>query len=351
MREAGRPLGSMKQTRSLVIPMMSLKLTRPKTGQLKSTNPKLLENILIMLIISLIISQIQHITTRNVFFETQATMVQPLPLEEGIKAATMVSAATATAAATEAPRRDHVSPAVHSSTGGESAHKTPSQLATEGNSSDEAFIKDEYCTEQLTNDYFEYEQGQGDILVKHRLKDNYEFWAKIGASEFVLDIIKRGYKLPFFATPESVFLKNNKSAIQASSFVSEAINDLLARSLIDKCDFKPIVVNPLTVATNSSNKKRLILDLRHVNKHLWKSSIKFDDIKTAMQFIEQGSYCFKFDIHSAYHHVDIFVPHTEYLGFSWTVDNVTTFYKFNVLPFGLSSACYICVYKNNSTFN
>ncbi|XP_076079152.1 uncharacterized protein LOC143049377 [Mytilus galloprovincialis] len=60
-----------------------------------------------------------------------------------------------------------------------------------------------------------------------------------------------------------------------------------------------------------------------------------------MQFIKQDFYCFKFDIHSAYHHLDIYEPHTDYLGFSWTYGESTKYFKFLVLPFGLSSACYI----------
>ena len=31
--------------------------------------------------------------------------------------------------------------------------------------------------------------------------------------------------------------------------------------------------SPLSILTNSSGKKRLILDLHYVNKHLWKQSI------------------------------------------------------------------------------
>ena len=45
---------------------------------------------------------------------------------------------------------------------------------------------------------------------------------------------------------------------------------------------------------------------------------------------------FAFDIHSAYHHVDIYEPHTEFLGFSWTVNGCRTFlflFLFIVLPF------------------
>ncbi|XP_069112417.1 uncharacterized protein [Argopecten irradians] len=64
-------------------------------------------------------------------------------------------------------------------------------------------------------------------------------------------------------------------------------------------------------------------------------------MRTAMQFVTQGCYCFKFDIHSAYHHIEIFEPHTNFLGFSWVFGNKVRYFKFMVLPFGLSSACYI----------
>ncbi|XP_063416326.1 uncharacterized protein LOC134697972 [Mytilus trossulus] len=56
---------------------------------------------------------------------------------------------------------------------------------------------------------------------------------------------------------------------------------------------------------------------------------------------EQGQAHIIFDIVSAYHHVNIFMPHTEFLWFSWRHENTEKWYKFLVLPFGLSSACYI----------
>ena len=58
----------------------------------------------------------------------------------------------------------------------------------------------------------------------------------------------------------------------------------------------------------------------------------------------------KFDIHSAYHFVDIYLPHTEFLGFSWTDADTgkCVFFKFLVLPFGLSSAPYLYTKLNRS---
>ena len=50
---------------------------------------------------------------------------------------------------------------------------------------------------------------------------------------------------------------------------------------------------------------------------------------------------FAFDIHLAYHYVEINEPHAEFLGFTWTVNGCITLLKFIVLPFGLSTACYL----------
>ena len=52
--------------------------------------------------------------------------------------------------------------------------------------------------------------------------------------------------------------KNNMSALRETVFVQEAISDLLDRGLIQKCDYVPKVVNPLTVSVQSNGKKRLI---------------------------------------------------------------------------------------------
>jgi hypothetical protein len=62
-----------------------------------------------------------------------------------------------------------------------------------------------------------------------------------------------------------------------------------------------------------------------------------------MTYFEQDAYMFSFDLKSGYHHVEIFEGHQTYLGFTWKcpVSLHEKFYVFTVLPFGLSTACYI----------
>ena len=79
----------------------------------------------------------------------------------------------------------------------------------------------------------------------------------------------------------------------------------------------PKVINPLSVSLNSKGKKRLILDLRYANDHLYKEKIKFANWKYFENYLQANKgYLFKFDLKNGYHHIDIFQPHQTYLGLS-----------------------------------
>ena len=93
-------------------------------------------------------------------------------------------------------------------------------------------------------------------------------------------------------------------------------------------DVIPRNVNPLSVSVQSSGKKRLILYLRFINKHLWKQSIKFEDLRV----LEKGHFMFSFEIKSVYHHVPIFPLHKSFLGFSWFYKGKTRYFCFRAFP-------------------
>ena len=46
---------------------------------------------------------------------------------------------------------------------------------------------------------FEYEQYSASPLLKGRLKTKLEYWHTIGTSNFVIDTIKFGYRIPFIS--------------------------------------------------------------------------------------------------------------------------------------------------------
>ena len=183
-----------------------------------------------------------------------------------------------------------------------------------------------------------YEYGQGvsfNIVVPGSLKNHIQFWRSIVTSRFILDVINEGYRIPFYSTPPPSFSRNSKSTLAHPSFVEEATSELQLTHRVFETDVIPRNVNPLSVSIQSSGKKRFILDLRFVNKHLWKTSVKFEDLRVALNYLEKGHFMFSFDIRSGYHHVLIFPPHQSLLGFSWFYKGKTRYFFFRVLPFML----------------
>ena len=139
---------------------------------------------------------------------------------------------------------------------------------------------------------------------------------KIEANEFVLNVIEHGYQLPFSSLPASKHLKNNRSSLNNQEFVCEAIHELIQAGLIVECVQKPFVINPLTVSDNGS-KKRLVLDLRHINQHIVIDHVKYEDWKLALQLLRKDFFVYAFDLKSGYHHIDVHRDFHKFLGFSW----------------------------------
>ena len=180
-----------------------------------------------------------------------------------------------------------------------------------------------------------------DVSPMGRLQSRYAEWEKVTDNRFILGVIKEGYKIPFKEMPKPVELKNNKFARDNLSFVKSEVQKLLAKGCVEKIEGKPIVTNPLTVSTNKSGKHRLVLDCRHLNECLAKFKFKYEDVSVARQLFEKGTYLFAWDLRSAYHHISVWGPHRAYLGCCVEEDQVTQYYVFCALPFGLSTSGYI----------
>jgi hypothetical protein len=179
------------------------------------------------------------------------------------------------------------------------------------------------------------------LLLLLLLREHISAWEALQPPEYVLKIIRQGYILLLTTLPEPQILKNNKSASGNESFVTEAITELLAClsiAMVDKPPPPPLVVNPLSVATNDRGKKRLVLDLRHINRHLHRLRFKCEDVDTAVLLRNPRDFLFAFDIKSAYHHVEIFKDHQQYFDIQWVYNGKLQYLIFRVLPFRLSTA-------------
>ena len=197
--------------------------------------------------------------------------------------------------------------------------------------------QDNLCS--FDNQEHEYSVSD-DVSVVGRLKQNSDFWKSVlKAPPFVQNIIDEGYVIPFKEPPPSFCAKNNKSTLKHQAFVTTAIEKLLKNGAITEVSSKPYCCNPLTVAEKP--KLRLVLDLRHVNEFVVHKKFKYEDLRTLSGIFIKNDYFTSFDLKSGYHHVDIHPGHRKYLGFQWIFSDRVRYFVFNVLPFGLSEACFV----------
>ena len=191
-------------------------------------------------------------------------------------------------------------------------------------------------------EHYEFKKSGKVVTVKNRLKKCLNFWQSvIKPSNFILNVISSGYRLEFLEIPDQVFLNNNKSAYEHAQFAENAISELVSINLVTEVQEPPHCVNPLSVSAPHNKKPRLILDLRHVNYYIIKRKVKFEGVLEGLSFAKVGNYMVKYDLTSGYHHINVHPDFITYLGFSWKFNNVTNFFVFTVLPFGLCSSGYI----------
>ena len=105
------------------------------------------------------------------------------------------------------------------------------------------------------------------------------------ASPSVLGVIESGYMLPPMS--ELTHFRGNNHALGNAEFVGESIAELVSSGCVKEVEGVQAVCSPLSVVENSGGKKRLVLNLHHLNSSLYKQ--KF--LSNAL--LKKGDYIFR----------------------------------------------------------
>ena len=81
----------------------------------------------------------------------------------------------------------------------------------------------------------------------------HEVYTRVGASQYIVDTVRDGYKLVFDSLPLPSFTKNNKSAILNRAFMWEELLRLESLGCISRVQEQPKVVLPLSVVYSKKN--------------------------------------------------------------------------------------------------
>ena len=93
--------------------------------------------------------------------------------------------------------------------------------------------------------------------VKGNLRRKLEFCKRIGTPRFILNVIDKGYMLPFLSLPEPAIFRSNRSSLAHAEFVGDAIHvhELVESGRIVEVVVSPLAVNPLSVSVQATGKE------------------------------------------------------------------------------------------------
>ena len=181
-----------------------------------------------------------------------------------------------------------------------------------------------------------------DYPVGGRLRHFWERWQQMGAHDWVVSILRRGYNLQFRQKPPL----SDHPTIQSSSkdplrtkILEDIVGDLLQKRAIEevKDTHSPGFYSRLFFVQKKTGGHRPVIDLSTLNTFLLIPKFKMETIHSIRQSLQTGSWTYSVDLKDAYFHVPIHPASRKYLRF--TVGDGS--YQFTALPFGLSTAPYI----------
>jgi len=128
----------------------------------------------------------------------------------------------------------------------------------------------------------------------------------------------------YLSALQTAEFKSTSSALKHFEFVQLSILELVfSGRVVESPKAILLLLNRSPFPSRVVGKKRLILDLRYVNKHIFKHRVKFEDWRVGLDYFEKGSYFTKLDYKSGYHHLGIFPDRKRFLGFSCVMSDGT----------------------------
>ena len=175
-----------------------------------------------------------------------------------------------------------------------------------------------------------------------RLSDYWQNWQFIGADDWVINILRGGYYIPFddelpslTTDPPDLCYKPSHPLFQE---LQDQVQSLLAKSAIEEVDIStPGYYSRLFLAPKKQGTWRPVIDLKPLNKFLTPPKFKMETTHSIMGALQPDTWSTSLDLQDAFLHIPVAPRHRRYLRFKVK----DKYYQFKALPFGLGTSPYV----------
>ena len=176
------------------------------------------------------------------------------------------------------------------------------------------------------------------IDLEGRLRSRLNAWKQIDSNEKVLKWIEEGVPITFVSKRCKTYISNPRFTKIHETFIKEELIRLTLNGAIEKCSNKPLYISPLNVVPKKNGKFRLITNLKELNKSVRRETFRNEDIRVTIDLVEKDDYMVSIDLKDCFFHIAVQEIYRDFLGFMFKGE----FYRWRVLPFGLSISSFYC---------
>ena len=141
---------------------------------------------------------------------------------------------------------------------------------------------------------------------------------KIINDQWVLAVIKEGYKLEFTQNPPQSGIRETLVPSRNLDILNAEVAELLRKNAIEtvpmnarECGFYSTFFS----GTKKNGKMRPVINLRHLNRYLKKEHFKIDTMIKVLNLVKLNDWAISLDLSEAYMHISIFQGHRKCLCF------------------------------------
>ena len=173
-----------------------------------------------------------------------------------------------------------------------------------------------------------------------RLSEFWLQWQRLGASPWIVSILRKGFKLkfreapPLSSSPIPFFPPGN--LLRRESLEAE-LSELVTKEAVEPAPRGPGFYSRIFVVPKSSGGWRPVIDLSALNRYLVIPSFSMETAESIRSALPVASWVASLDLKDAYFHIPIHPAHRKYLRYSYQ----GRVWQFRALPFGLSPAPWI----------
>ena len=111
---------------------------------------------------------------------------------------------------------------------------------------------------------------------------------------------------------------NYQLSYSDEAFVDDEIRQLLKKKAIEKATPNNVTIcSPIGVVPKKNGKRRLIVDMRYLNRHVQAPRFRYEDTADLKNVVQQGDLTYSLDLEAGFHHVSVHPDSQHLLGIRW----------------------------------